>query len=329
MGILALLVLSSLACSWVDWSTPPKAKRVVIRNSLPTLTSTPYSLPTADRPTPVATNFSPGAAPPSTVVLAPLPTATFTPAAVAVYSQEQTSPTETPLPFPTNLPPTSHPSTSTSTPIPTPTATYVPNPSANPTPTVTPIPETPGWSFARVRAYDNQYEGGLILYGEMVNDTGAPQEIAYITGTFYDNQGQLIADSDSTTEYWPIEIIPPGGRTPFELAVNGIQAAANFKLWANSTTAGQSPRQDFNFDGVEQWQADEAYCLTGQLQNPGGNLDNYLVITVVLYDSQGDVVNFGETYESALEGGETLDFEICIEPPNQNAARHELYAWGQ
>jgi len=49
----------------------------------------------------------------------------------------------------------------------------------------------------------------------------------------------------------------------------------------------------------------------------------------VLYDSQGDVVNFGETYESALEGGETLDFEICIEPPNQNAARHELYAWGQ
>lgn len=323
---MVVLVASGLACSWGGFA-PPKAKPVVIRINLPTLTPTSRPLTAAALPTPTPTNFSPAAATPTAMMLAPLPTATFTPVVAAIDNQEQAPPSETAPSPPTNPPPTNPPPTSTPTSIPT--ATTVPNPSANPTPTVTPIPETAGWSFAKIRTYDNQYEGGLILYGEMVNDTGAPQEIAYITGAFYDGQGQLIADSDSTTEYWPIEIIPPGGRTPFELAVNGIQAAANFRLWANSATAGHAPRQDFQIDGVEQWQADEDYCLAGQLQNPGGDLTDFLVITAVLYDDHGDVVNFGETYEPGLDGGETLDFEICIDPPNQNAAHHELRAWGQ
>ncbi|MCK6628320.1 MAG: FxLYD domain-containing protein [Anaerolineae bacterium] len=331
-GLLIVLVLATLACNWIELGAPAKAKRVVIRINLPTLTPTPRPSPTVNlprsSPSPVSPPSSSSAvtAPP-TVTLAPLPTTTFTPAATDTYNQEQALAPPIPVTAPTDPVPTSPPPTSP--PVTAPTTTSVPNPSFAPTPTVTPIPETPGWAFAKIRTYNDEYEGGLILYGELVNDTGAPQEIAYITGAFYDPQGQIIADSDSTTEYWPLEIVPPGGRTPFELAVNGIQAAANFKLWANSTTTSQSPRQDFNFEGVEQWSAAEDYCLTGQLQNPGGELHDFLVIAAVLYDSQGNVVNFGETYESALEGGETLDFEICIEPPNQNAARHELYAWGQ
>jgi hypothetical protein len=330
-SLLVVLVLSTLACSWIDLGDPAKAKRVVIRINLPTLTPTASSPPTYNLPTPIPPPATPSSNPtvaaPTAVTLAPLPTPTFTPPATDTYNQEQALAPPVAVTTPTDLAPASPPPTSP--PAIAPTTASAPNPSFAPTPTVTPIPETPGWAFAKIRTYNDEYEGGLILYGELVNDTGAPQEIAYITGAFYDPQGQIIADSDSTTEYWPLEIVPPGGRTPFELAVNGIQAAANFKLWANSTTASQTPRHDFNFEGVEAQQADEDYCLTGQLQNPGGELDDFLVIAAVLYDGQGNVVNFGETYESALEGGETLDFEICIEPPNQNAARHELYAWGQ
>jgi hypothetical protein len=210
------------------------------------------------------------------------------------------------------------------------------SPVSEPTPIVidsaTPIPETPGWSFANIRTYTDVYEGGLLLYGDLINDTGASQKLAYITGAFYNEQGQVIASQDNTTEYWPVDIVPPGGKAPFELAVNGIEAAANYRLWANSATAGQMPRQDFNFAGVEQWSEDESYCLAGQMQNPGGQLRDYLVIAAVLYDSQGNVANFSETYETEpqdISGDEPLDFEICIDPPNQNVARYELRAWGE
>jgi hypothetical protein len=183
-----------------------------------------------------------------------------------------------------------------------------------------------------VRTYADEYEGGLLLYGDMINNSGVAQKVAFITGAFYDAQGQLIAGQDSTIEHWPVDVIPPGGRVPFELAVNGIQATANYKLWANSEATGQTPYQDFNFSEVEQWQEEDVYCLTGQLQKPVGELQEYLVIVATLYDGQGNVVNFSDRYESnpqAVVDGDTLEFEICVDPPYQDVARYELRAWGE
>jgi len=46
-----------------------------------------------------------------------------------------------------------------------------------------------------------------------------------------------------------------------------------------------------------------------------------------LYDGQGNVVNFGDYGEFGVDDDE-VDFEICINPPNQEVARYELRAWG-
>jgi hypothetical protein len=68
--------------------------------------------------------------------------------------------------------------------------------------------------------------------------------------------------------------------------------------------------------------------VQGALQGPAETLQSYLVIVVVLYDAQNNIINFGDYYEPYLESGRTLDFEICVGPPNQGVARYELRAWG-
>lgn len=68
------------------------------------------------------------------------------------------------------------------------------------------------------------------------------------------------------------------------------------------------------------------------MRNPGGGLQDYLVIVAVLYDSQDKVVNFGDYYEPYPEdvvGDQTLTFETCTDSPDQDVARYELWTWGQ
>ena len=180
-----------------------------------------------------------------------------------------------------------------------------------------------------MRVYTDQYEDGLLLYGDLINNTESPQALALITGTFYDDQGQVIANEDSIYDYWPpVDAIPPGGRMPFELIVDGIQGDAKSSLRVEAEPSSESPRQDFEFSDLNQWNEGDVYCVGGTLRNPGGELQGYLVIVAVLYDDQGNVVNFGDYYEPYLESDEALDFETCVAPPNQGVARYELWAWG-
>jgi len=187
------------------------------------------------------------------------------------------------------------------------------------------------WSFAGVRVYNDQYEDSLLLYGELINNTQTPQALAFVTGIFYDEQGQVIADEESTYDYWPpVETIPAGGRLPFELTVDGIHQAANFSLSVEAEESNQTPRQDFVFSNLDARTEEEAYCVSGILQNPGPELSDYLVIMLILYDNQEQVINFGDYYDLFPEGAiSELDFEICVDPPNQGVARYDLRAWGQ
>ena len=204
-----------------------------------------------------------------------------------------------------------------------PTTTYTPTPTETPQPT--------GWVFSNVRLTPDQAGENLLLYGDVLNSTGAVQELAYITGIFFDAPGQMIADSDRVFDYWPIDVVPPGSQVPFELMVEGIQNAANFDLMVEAEPSSETLRQDFEFLDANAWNEAGEYCVDGRLRNPGNPLVNDLVIAVILYDHQDKVVNYGEYYEPFPEdiiGDQTLDFEVCADPSNQEVARHELRAWG-
>jgi hypothetical protein len=180
-----------------------------------------------------------------------------------------------------------------------------------------------------VRISGDEYEEGLVVYGDLTNDTGSPQTLLLVTGTFYDAQGQVIANPDNVYDYWPVaDAVPAGGRIPFGLVVDGIREAANFTLSVQAEPTAASPRQDLQISNLNQLSEEDLYCLQGALQGPAETLQSYVVIVAVLYDAQNNIINFGDYYEPYLESGQSLDFEICVGPPNQGVARYELRAWG-
>jgi hypothetical protein len=298
------LALALLACHLSQMAARPTPKRAPTRTPLPTLT------PTSLLPLSTTNSF------PTTVVATEetaTPVPTFTP---------PPDNSEAPSPTPTLANATAPQNTPTANPPPTPASTSID------LPTATPPPQTAGWSFAGVQSYPDPYGGGLLLYGDLINDTGMTQELVFVSGTFYDASGQVIADPGSTSDYWPVDVIPSGGRLPFELTVLDIEQAVAYDLTLEAQPSDRTPRQDFEFANLDQWGEDDIYCLTGELQNLGAPLQEYIVIVAVLFDSQDRVLKFGEYYEPGPVDP-SLEFEICIDLINQDIARHELRAWGQ
>ncbi len=276
---------------------PVSASQETASPSLPTPTSPGATFPAqtgADVATPTAPSPTTAAPSPAT-----LPSATATTA-----------------PLPTD-PPTATP---TDAPVPTDTPT--------PPPTATPLPQ--GWVFTNARISPDPDENNLLLYGDVINNTGTSQDLWFITGAFYDAQGQVIAD-ENTLDYWPIETVPPGGQIPFELTVFGIQSAADFDLRVEAESSDDIPSQDFEFSDLSQVNEDDETCVSGKVRNLGEELQFYLSVVVVLYDGQDKVINFSDHYNHTpqnLVGDQTMDFKVCVDPLSQDVARYDVRAWG-
>ena len=200
-------------------------------------------------------------------------------------------------------------------------------------PTATSVPGPPGWAFAGVRLYPDQGDETLLVYGNLINNTGSSQELWAITGDFYDAGGKIISDKDKTYAYWPVYVIPSGAEVPFEILVDDVDdGATDYNLDVEAQPSDDTPHQDFEFLEVNQWNEDEFYCLKGKVRNLGSELQDYLFIAAVLYDSQDQVIRFGDYQELGhigLEGDKTSKFQICVDALNQAVARYELQAWGR
>jgi hypothetical protein len=213
-----------------------------------------------------------------------------------------------------------------------------------PTPTIslgaaaaTPVGSSPtatagGWSFASVQSAADPGQAGVLVYGEAVNNSGSAQQIVRLTGTFYDGQGQVLAGTGASYDYWPIYVVPVGARVPFKLIIYGVSGFADFDLNITAQPSNMAPRQGFQFSDLNASSQASGYCVEGTLRNPGGPLQNNLTIVAILYTAQANVISF-ESYEEYfpedIVGDQTLDFEVCVDPLNQEVARYEVRAWGQ
>lgn len=174
------------------------------------------------------------------------------------------------------------------------------------------------------------YDNGLLLHGDVINNTGSGQDLVSITGIFFDTEGQVIGDAN-TAAYWPIATVPQGGRLPFELVIMGLQSVANFELKVKAEPSADTLHQEFEFLEVNSSTGAGDYCLVGKLHDLSGTLESYLIVVAVLYDDQEQVINYSDDYKplpNGLMGGQTTDFEVCVDPLNQAVARYELQAWG-
>lgn len=299
---LGVLMLVTLACRLLDGASPEKPRRIVIRSVLPTLTPTAAPAPNSAAPAALA----PGATVPS---LPPAASPAPTPAE-GLDSSEQPPP----APFEVTSQPPANETVNTSP--------------AEPTI----APGSASWTFAGVEVYRDEFEAGLALYGDAVNETGSTQELNVITATFYDGQGRVIDAAGSAIDYWPIDVIPAGARLPFGILAPDVQNVADFELNIEAQPGSQNPHQNFEVSNLEQQQAELGYCLTGQVRNLGNPLQEYLIVMAVLYDSQDHVIKFGEYYApdpTVIRGDQLELFEICVDSVSRPVARHELRVWGE
>jgi hypothetical protein len=168
----------------------------------------------------------------------------------------------------------------------------------------------------------------VVISGEVINNTGTTQEIISVTGTFYDDQGQIITADKNTTGSWPTRLVPPAGQIPFSLAVYDIKEAASFDLSVHAETLDTPARQNFEFLAVTELHRGTRYCLGGTLRNLEDATVNSLVIAAIVYDEQGTMLRFGTDNAVALAVDQAQNFEVCFKSPPDNIARHELRAWG-
>ncbi|MCB0175728.1 MAG: hypothetical protein KDJ97_34815, partial [Anaerolineae bacterium] len=250
----------------------------------------------------------------------------------AIAQVNQTSPDDQVIDAPANIS-----ATDTATPIPTaslPTATAAPIPTDTPTstPTVPPTPTTlPDWVFMNTQVYPDPAGNGLLMFGNFINNTGLAQEIMSLSALFYDEQGQVIAETRTRDAYWPGFVVAPNGSMPFELTVADIENAGDFVLTVEAKPSGELPQENFEFSDLNQKDEGVDYCVSGEFNNPGEHLRNYLIITAIFYNSEDKVVNFGHYsvyYPEGVEADPGFDFDLCADGFNQDVARYELQAWG-
>lgn len=335
------LGLISLACSL---GSEGAAKPLRIKNSLATLTPTAAAVSQAEapveaQPQPAEASLNQQPAPAEAVQIARLPTLTPTPLSqpASVAFAAPTQPAANPG---TTVDPSATPtewvfSEATATPA-TPGAT--PPPAAGPLPTLPP-PADPtkapkskvaGWSFRGVQTWHQQ--DSMLVIGEIINNTGKPQQAVDITGTFYDDKDQVIKNELDILSHVAVDVVPVGAHIPFELVIESSQPVYRLDLLALSEPADNPPRQDFQFANISQQQNESnLYCLEGQIQNIGSPLADYLIVVAIGYNAQGNVVSFGEyspASPSVILGDQASPFEMCLDPLDQQIARHELRALG-
>jgi hypothetical protein len=194
-------------------------------------------------------------------------------------------------------------------------------------------PTTDDWSFVN-ESSNNAGQAGALVYGEAANNSGSAQQIVRLDATFYDSQGQVIAGTGDSTDYWPLYVVPAGARVPFKLLKYGVAGFASFDLNVVAQPTGLSPRQDFQFSDLDSYTYPwgNSYCVAGTLRNPGGQLQNSLTVVAILYNAQGQVIGFDsydEFFPEDVVGDDTLDFEVCVDSPDQEVARYEVRAWGR
>lgn len=188
-------------------------------------------------------------------------------------------------------------------PFPTPT----PIPPA-PTPTPTPTQAPPVLIILSSQSYV-QY-GYYFIVGEVWNNTNVPMEYVKIVATLYDNNGYI---TGTGLTYTDLDVIAPGGKSPFETMTNPYVGTTNYKLQVQGRE-GTLGRQDLVISNSFYYVQYEYLFVVGEVKNTGTTPAEYVKPVVTLYDSNGNVVGTGLTYTdlTIIPPGGDSPFDIMI-----------------
>ncbi|MEZ4620239.1 MAG: hypothetical protein R2867_32685 [Caldilineaceae bacterium] len=299
-------VIPSVTLTVTATQTVSPTGSATARATDPTGTGTPGATPSGTTPGPTGTvSRTPSPIGTGTRASTPAPTAGAT-------ATTRATATMTP----------SRAATPTSTSQPTATATRTSTPTGGaPAPTATPIPGTVFLGRHSGFAENSNY----IVVGEVLNGDSYPVFNVKVIGSFYDNNNNLVAAQESTTDFHQIE---PELSSPFKLQVsNGSDNIDHYELtliWDDVSIV------DYEELTILSAEADhEGGEISGELRNEGSVSVQEIVVVVTLYGEEGDVVNVfrGTVDQAVLGANETTRYTIAI-PTDLDFDRFEVQAQG-
>jgi hypothetical protein len=172
-------------------------------------------------------------------------------------------------------------------------------------PTDTPTPSVPP---LEILSHNSYTDGGWFhIIGEVKNNTDYPMEYVKIVATLYDDNNKVVG-TDFT--YTILDIIPPGGKAPFETGTNKWEDTTNYKLQAEGRK-GSLPRQDLVIRNHESYIDGNWLHVQGEVENTGTSDAEYVKLVITLYDISGNVVGVDFTYTtlSTIPAGGTSPFD--------------------
>jgi hypothetical protein len=235
--------------------------------------------------------------------------------------------TPTPKPpeaIPTLGPPTTTLIPPTDTPLP-PTDTPL-RPTDTPVPTPMPPPKSAFEILSHV-GYEDTI-GFLHVVGEIRNNADATGEFIEIVGTFYDEAGGVVGTSFT---YTTIDLVPAGGKSPFEIVSEKPQGYHHYKLQVSDQRTSELPLAGLQILSHSS-SADSIGFLhiVGEVQNNSGKDVEFVKIIATLYNAAGQVIGTGFTYTASdiIAIGQTSPFEIIFDR-HEGMATYELQVEGE
>jgi hypothetical protein len=192
--------------------------------------------------------------------------------------------------------------------IPTSTVTLIPPPTATLKPTKIPASPTPSLPALEILSSQSYVDyGWLHIVGEVQNNSNTPMEFVKIVATLYDDGGKITGTDFTYTE---LDVIPPGGKSPFETGTDNYEGTTNYKLQVQGDK-GTLGRQDLVISGDSSYEEYGWLHIRGEVKNTGSVAAQYVKIIATLYDADGNVVSMDFTYTEldTILPGESSPFE--------------------
>ncbi len=177
------------------------------------------------------------------------------------------------------------------------------------------------------RAYTDDIDYTHVV-GEVRNNTNTPVEFVEITATFYNKAGKVIA-TDYT--YAALDIVPSGGKSPFEILKELPASAARYTLNVDWEEADAAPPSGLKILSRSQYVDDIDFLhIVGEVKNTSSRRLEYVEIVATFYDKRDRVIAMDFTYTSpeSLRAGQTAPFEFVLEEGNLANARVVLQVQG-
>ncbi|MEM2141550.1 CFI-box-CTERM domain-containing protein [Nitrososphaera sp.] len=167
------------------------------------------------------------------------------------------------------------------------------------------------FSFQNESSYVDETRIMHVL-GEVRNDSQSAATNVRITASFYDSQGNLLAEQ---TQAPKIRVINPGGVAPFEtryIDSATVSQVARYELAATGQEAESKPASLKILSASSRLDVLGLYFINVNARNDGSETATNPIVIATLYDKDGKVVAVGE---ALAEGGD----RVTDLSPGQNA----------